>query len=107
MKNSIGRAAKESGFSVKMIRHYEAVGLLPPAPRTFGNYRLYSANDVHTLRFIKRARALGFRMADIKELVGLWQDRSRSSASVKRIAGKHLEELKGKIAQLNAMANAL
>lgn len=107
MMNSIGQAAKESGVSVKMIRHYEAVGLLPPAPRTFGNYRLYSANDVHTLRFIKRARALGFRMADIKELVGLWQDKSRSSAAVKRIAAKHLDELKAKIAELNAMVGTL
>jgi Cu(I)-responsive transcriptional regulator len=107
MKSSIGQAAKDSGVSVKMIRHYEAVGLLPKAPRTFGNYRLYGPNDVHTLRFIKRARALGFAMADIKQLVGLWQNKSRSSASVKRIAGKHLEELKGKIVELNAMAAAL
>jgi MerR family copper efflux transcriptional regulator len=107
MKNSIGQAAKDSGVSVKMIRHYEAVGLLPKAPRTFGNYRLYGANDVHTLRFIKRARALGFSMDDIKQLVGLWQNKSRSSATVKRIAGKHLDELRKKIAELNAMVGTL
>lgn len=107
MKNSIGQAAKDSGVSVKMIRHYEAVGLLPKAPRTFGNYRLYGPNEVHTLRFIKRARALGFSMADIKELVGLWRNKSRSSESVKRVAAKHLAELRGKIAELNAMAGTL
>jgi Cu(I)-responsive transcriptional regulator len=107
MKNSIGQAAKESGVSVKMIRHYEAVGLLPRVPRTFGNYRLYSANDVHTLRFIKRARSLGFSMKDIKGLLGLWNDKSRSSASVRKIAGKHVDDLKRKIGELSAMANAL
>jgi Cu(I)-responsive transcriptional regulator len=107
MKNSIGQAAKESGVSVKMIRHYEAVGLLPRVPRTFGNYRLYSANDVHTLRFIKRARSLGFSMKDIKGLLDLWNDKSRSSASVRKIAGKHVDDLKRKIGELSAMANAL
>jgi MerR family transcriptional regulator, copper efflux regulator len=104
---NIGQAAKQSGVSVKMVRHYEAVGLLPKLARSFGNYRLYSENEVHTLRFIKRARALGFSMADIKELVGLWQNRSRSSASVKKIARKHVEELRRKIGELKAMAQTL
>ncbi len=107
MKASIGHAAKASGVSIKMIRHYESVGLLPPAPRSFGNYRLYGEEDVHTLRFIKRARALGFSMEDIKELVGLWQNKSRSSAAVKRIAGKHLEALQQKIAEMKSMATTL
>jgi len=107
MKTSIGEAAKQSGLSVKMIRHYEAVGLLPRAARTFGNYRLYAPNDVHTLRFIKRARALGFSMLDIKELLGLWRSKSRSSAAVKKIAGKHLQELERKIAELKAMTGTL
>ena len=103
----IGRAAKESGVSIKMIRHYEAIGLLPPPARTLANYRVYGPNDVHVLRFIKRARTLGFSMEDIKELVGLWKNKSRSSAAVKRVAGKHLEDLKRKIAELQSMAGTL
>lgn len=103
----IGRAAKESGVSVKMIRHYEAIGLLPPPARTLANYRVYGANDVHMLRFIKRARTLGFSMDDIRELVGLWKNKARSSAAVKKIAGRHLEELRHKIAELQSMASTL
>ncbi len=103
----IGRASKASGVSVKMIRHYEAIGLLPTVARTFANYRIYRDSDVHTLRFIRRARALGFSMADIQELLGLWQNTSRSSASVKRIAGKHVDELNRKIAELEAMVSTL
>jgi Cu(I)-responsive transcriptional regulator len=93
--------------SVKMIRHYEAIGLLPKVARTFANYRVYRESDVHTLRFIRRARALGFSMEDIRELLGLWQNRSRSSASVKKVAAKHTDELKRKIAELSAMVATL
>ena len=107
MKTSIGEAARQSGVSIKMIRHYESVGLLPKAERTFGNYRVYGPNEVQTLRFIKRARMLGFHMDDIKELVGLWHNRSRSSSAVKKIAGKHLETLQQKIAELKSMAVTL
>ena len=103
----IGRASKESGVSVKMIRHYEAIGLLPKVARTFSNYRVYGPNDVHVLRFIRRARDLGFSMDDIKELLSLWQNRSRSSASVKKIAGKHIDELKAKIEELKSMVDTL
>ena len=103
----IGRASKASGVSVKMIRHYEAIGLLPKVARTFANYRVYRDSDVHTLRFIRRARALGFSMADIQELLGLWQNTSRSSASVKKIAGKHVDQLNRKIAELGAMVGTL
>jgi MerR family transcriptional regulator, copper efflux regulator len=103
----IGRASRESGVSVKMIRHYEAIGLLPKVARTFSNYRVYGPNDVHVLRFIRRARDLGFSMDDIKELLSLWQNRSRSSASVKKIAGKHIEELKAKIVELKSMVDTL
>ena len=103
----IGRAAKESGVSVKMIRHYEAIGLLPKVARTFANYRIYSANDVHTLRFVRRARDLGFSMDDIKELLGLWQNKSRSSAAVKKIAGKHIGELTHKLAELRTLIDTL
>src|SRR3989337_3374143 len=80
----IGRASKASGVSVKMIRHYESIGLLPRVARTFANYRVYGPNDVHVLRFVRRARDLGFSMGDIKELLSLWQNKSRSSGSVKK-----------------------
>jgi Cu(I)-responsive transcriptional regulator len=104
---NIGETARQSGVSVKMIRHYESIGLLPKAARTAARYRLYGSNDVHTLRFVRRARDLGFSMADIKELLALWQDRSRSSAAVKRVAGRHVEALKTKVAQLNSMVQTL
>ena len=103
----IGRASKASGVSVKMIRHYESIGLLPKVARTFSNYRVYRDSDVHTLRFIRRARALGFSMDDIQELLSLWQNKSRSSATVKKIAGKHVDELKRKIDELKGMVDTL
>ena len=103
----IGRASKASGVSVKMIRHYESIGLLPKVARTFANYRIYGDKDVHTLRFIRRARALGFSMEDIEELLSLWQNKSRSSAAVKKIANRHIGELKAKIAELESMTDTL
>jgi Cu(I)-responsive transcriptional regulator len=103
----IGRASRASGVSVKMIRHYETIGLLPRVARTFANYRVYRDSDVHTLRFIRRARALGFSMEDIQELLSLWQNKSRSSAAVKKIASRHIGELKAKIAELESMADTL
>ena len=90
-----------------MIRHYEEIGLVRPPKRTVSNYRTYSGNDVHVLRFIKRARSLGFPVTDIKELLALSQNRSRSSAAVKKIARAHVDELKRKIAELESMVQAL
>ena len=104
---NIGQAAAASGVSAKMIRHYEESGLIRPARRTASNYRSYSSNDVHVLRFIKRARTLGFCVADIKPLLGLWQDKSRSSSAVKRIARGHIDELQRKIAELESMVRTL
>jgi MerR family copper efflux transcriptional regulator len=104
---NIGQAAAASGVSAKMIRHYEEIGLVRPSKRTLSNYRTYSGSEVHVLRFVRRARALGFSMADIKELVGLWQNKGRSSASVKKIAGTHIDDLKRKIAELDSMVQAL
>ena len=103
----IGRAARASGASAKMIRHYEAIGLLPKVARTQSNYRVYTANDVHMLRFIRRARDLGFSMDEVRELLGLWRNKSRSSAAVKKIARKHIQDLKGKIAELQSMVQTL
>jgi MerR family transcriptional regulator, copper efflux regulator len=103
----IGRASKESGVSVKMIRHYEAIGLLTNVARTHANYRVYSGTNVHTLRFIKRARKLGFSVDDIRELLSLWQNKSRSSASVKKIAAGHMDDLKRKIAEMQSMLTTL
>ena len=103
----IGRAAKASGVSVKMVRHYEAIGLLKNVARAFANYRVYTMNDVHTLRFIKRARTLGFSIEDIRELLALWQNKSRSSAAVKKVAGAHMEVLKTRIAEMQAMVATL
>lgn len=105
--DSIGRASKASGVSVKMIRHYEAIGLLPKMARTLGNYRVYAPNDVHVLRFVRRARDLGFSMEEIKELLGLWRNKSRPSAAVKKIAAKHIADLKLKIAELESMVQTL
>ena len=103
----IGEAARLSGVSAKMVRHYESLGLLPRVARTDSGYRQYSEADVHTLRFIKRARDLGFSMEEIGELVGLWQNRRRASASVRRIAQKHAADLGERIAQMQAMQRTL
>jgi Cu(I)-responsive transcriptional regulator len=103
----IGQAAHASGVSAKMIRHYEDIGLLKNVPRTASNYRLYGHDLIHVLRFIKRGRTLGFSMEEIRELLSLWQDRRRSSASVKKIAAAHIGELQTKIAELQGMVATL
>jgi len=104
---NIGQAADASGVSAKMIRHYEAIGLMAKALRTDSGYRIYDGNDVHTLRFIKRARTLGFSMDDIRELLALWQNKTRPSASVKKIAGGHMQDLKRRIAEMQSMVATL
>ncbi len=104
---NIGQAAAASGVSAKMIRYYESIGLVRPAARTQAGYRQYAAADVETLRFIRRARDFGFPIEHIRALVGLWQDRQRSSREVKRIAQTHVAELTRKIAELTAMRDAL
>jgi Cu(I)-responsive transcriptional regulator len=103
----IGAASRASGVSAKMIRHYEEIGLVPPAVRTAAGYRIYGTPDVHRLRFVKRARALGFGMAEIGKLLALWSDRGRKSAEVKRLAMQHAAELERKIAELEAMRATL
>ena len=104
---NIGEAAAASGVSTKSIRHYEEIGLIPPANRTFANYRLYAAADLHTLRFIKSARSLGFSIADIGQLLNLWQNQNRSSADVKKLAMHHVEELEQRIREMQDMRDTL
>lgn len=105
--HNIGEASALSGVSAKMIRHYEAIGMVPPASRTFANYRLYNDADVHRLRFIKRARCLGFPMKQIELLLGLWADPHRSSAEVKQLAQAHADDLGARILEMQAMQRAL
>jgi MerR family gold-responsive transcriptional activator of gol and ges genes len=104
---NIGQAARASGVSAKMIRYYEQTGLIPPADRMASGYRDYSDTEVHMLRFIRRSRDLGFSVAEIEELLGLWRDRDRQSADVKRIALQHVEELRRRMAELQSMADTL
>ena len=104
---SIGVAAQRAGVSPRMLRHYEALGLLPPVARTDSGYRQYAEADVHALRFIRRARDLGFSMAEITTLLGLWQDKARASSQVKSIAQAHIDDLNQRIADMQAMQRTL
>jgi MerR family copper efflux transcriptional regulator len=104
---NIGEAAALSGVSAKMVRHYEALGLLPRIARTDAGYRQYGEAEVHTLRFIRRARDLGFSMAEIAELLKLWQNRRRASADVRRIAERHVADLERRIAEMTSMKRTL
>ncbi|MFZ5606705.1 MAG: Cu(I)-responsive transcriptional regulator [Pseudomonadota bacterium] len=105
--HNIGQAAALTGVSAKMIRHYEAIGLLTPASRTFAGYRLYGEAELHRLRFIKRARSLGFSIRQIEALLALWDDPHRASAEVKQLALAHVAELEEKIRELQAMQRTL
>jgi Cu(I)-responsive transcriptional regulator len=107
LQMNIGEAAKHSGVSAKMIRHYEGIGLIPKASRTYSGYRTYSGKDVHTLRFIRQARNLGFSIKQIEELLGLWRNQRRPSSKVKGLALAHIAELDARIAELEAMKRTL
>jgi MerR family transcriptional regulator, copper efflux regulator len=104
---NIGQASKASGVSQRMIRHYEGIGLIPQAARRHSGYRDYDERDVHTLRFIRRARDLGFPIEEIGKLLALWQDRSRASADVKALATARAEELRRKELEIQAMRRSL
>lgn len=104
---NIGQAARESGISSKMIRHYEAIGLIAQPARSAGGYRTYSEKDLHILRFIKSARSLGFSLEQVKQLLSLWLDKERMSADVKVLALQHVSTLTRKIDELTAMRELL
>ena len=104
---NIGAAARASGVSARMIRHYEEIGLLPQPRRTGSGYRVYREAEVHKLRFVRRARDLGFSIKEIKDLLGLWDNRRRRSADVKKLAQKHVAELEERISQMQAMRRTL
>lgn len=104
---NIGELAKSSGVNAKLIRHYESIGLIPKASRSDSGYRVYSENDIQFLRFIKRARGLGFSMKEIKKLIGLWRNKSRASREVKTLALTHVQDLEGKILEMQEMVSNL
>ena len=104
---NIGQAAAASGVSAKMIRHYEAIGLLPAAERSDAGYRRYDDAALHTLRFIRRARDLGFGLDEIAQLLALWRDRSRASGEVKALAARHVADLSERIERMQAMRRTL
>jgi MerR family copper efflux transcriptional regulator len=104
---NIGQAAAESGVTAKMIRYYESIDLIKQSRRTDAGYRVYGPDDLHALRFIKRARTLGFSLEQIRDLLSLWQDAGRASADVKTIALAHVDELNGRIAELTQMRDTL
>jgi MerR family copper efflux transcriptional regulator len=104
---NIGTVAEKSGVPPKTIRYYESIGLIPSADRRPNGYRSYDDVDMHTLNFIKRARGLGFSVDEVRDLLDLWRDRGRSSASVKALASEHLKALDRKIAELRSMRGTL
>lgn len=104
---NIGEVAALSEVNSKMIRRYEELGIIPKAGRSISGYRQYSEKDVHVLKFVKRARELGFPMKDIKQLVSLWRNKSRSSSQVKNIAMKHQHELEKKLQEVQSMLKTI
>ena len=104
---NIGEAAQVSGVSAKMIRHYEDIGLIPKAGRTTSGYRVYSGTDLHVLSFIRQARNLGFSIGRIRDLLGLWQNKRRTSQKVKELAMNHLQELDERILELQEIRQAI
>ena len=104
---TIGQAAQRSGLPPKTIRYYESVGLITPAARGENKYRAYGEKEIEILRFINRARGLGFSLKEVEQLLRLYRDRKRPSREVKRLALRHIDDLERKIAELNSIKGAL
>ena len=104
---NIGTLAAQSGIAAKTIRYYEDIGLIRSARRSENGYRIYGADDIRILRFVHRARSLGFSLAEIGQLLDLWMDRGRSSASVRSLATRHIVEIDRKIAEMRALRDTL
>jgi len=104
---NIGEVAKATGIPAKTIRYYESVGLVGRPARTAGNYRVYGGREIQTLRFVQRARHLGFSIKEIANLLALWHDRERASAEVRALAVAHLEEIGRRLAELQSMQATL
>ena len=104
---NIGSVAEATGLRAKTIRYYESIGLVEPARRTGGNYRVYEERDVATLRFIERARRLGFSLKEVAELLMLWRDRERASADVRRLAEAQIRRVDARLAELQDMRRSL
>lgn len=104
---NIGQVGQQSGVPAKTIRYYESVGLIEAAQRSESGYRVYGEHDVETLRFIQRARSLGFSVNEVSDLLALWRDKHRTSAQVKKLAGDHVEQINRKIEELSTMRDTL
>ena len=104
---NIGTVAKRTGVPARTIRYYESIGLMPPASRSENGYRAYTSRDMEALRFIQRARNLGFSIKDVADLLALWRDTSRASADVKSVAMRHIEQVERRIAELESIRRTL
>lgn len=104
---NIGIVAKRAGIAAKTIRYYEQEGLIPNPPRNLSGYRQYNESDVQILKFIERARSLGFPISDVSKLLGLWSNKKRKSADVKKLAQRHIEDINSKIHELQSMRGTL
>ena len=104
---NIGEAARTSGVPAKTIRYYESIGLIPAASRSESGYRSFAQMDIDTLRFVQRARGLGFSVKDVARLLDLWRDRSRASSDVKALATEQIGEIDRKVAELLSMRDSL
>ena len=103
---NIGEASKASGLPAKTIRYYETIGLVRSGRRG-NNYRDYSDTELHNLRFLRRARALGFSIEECRQILSLYADKRRASADVRRVASEHIGEIDAKIAELKSMRKTL
>lgn len=104
---NIGTAARESGLSTKTVRYYADIGLVAPQGRGENGYRAYGPGEIQRLQFVRRARAFGFSVEECRELLGLYADRNRASADVKRIAQSRIGRIEAQMTELRALRDDL